>query len=35
MVKVIELDRTGRIKLSRKDAIGKSPSVEGTKPWIV
>ncbi|WGL58565.1 polyribonucleotide nucleotidyltransferase [Pigmentibacter sp. JX0631] len=35
MVKVIELDRTGRIKLSRKDAIGKTPSVEGTKPWIV
>lgn len=35
MVKVIELDRTGRIKLSRKDAIGKSPSNEGTKPWIV
>ncbi len=26
MVKVIELDRTGRIKLSRKDAIGKSPT---------
>ncbi len=35
MVKVIELDRTGRIKLSRKDAIGKTPSLEGTKPWIV
>lgn len=28
MVKVIELDRTGRIKLSRKDAIGKAPSNE-------
>jgi len=26
MVKVIEVDRTGRIKLSRKDAIGKQPS---------
>ncbi len=26
MVKVIELDRTGRIKLSRKDAIGKTPT---------
>jgi polyribonucleotide nucleotidyltransferase len=26
MVKVIELDRTGRIKLSRKDALGKQPS---------
>jgi polyribonucleotide nucleotidyltransferase len=26
MVKVIELDRTGRIKLSRKDAIGKEPT---------
>jgi polyribonucleotide nucleotidyltransferase len=26
MVKVIEIDRTGRIKLSRKDAIGKQPS---------
>jgi len=28
LVKVIELDRTGRIKLSRKDALGKSPTVE-------
>jgi polyribonucleotide nucleotidyltransferase len=26
MVKVVEVDRTGRIKLSRKDAIGKQPS---------
>ncbi|MBX9702950.1 MAG: S1 RNA-binding domain-containing protein, partial [Silvanigrellaceae bacterium] len=26
MVKVIELDRSGRIKLSRKEAIGKSPA---------
>jgi polyribonucleotide nucleotidyltransferase len=25
LVKVIEIDRTGRIKLSRKDAIGKTP----------
>jgi len=32
LVKVIELDRTGRIKLSRKDAIGKSPSTD-IKPW--
>jgi polyribonucleotide nucleotidyltransferase len=29
MVKVIEVDRTGRIKLSRKDAIGKTPSHKG------
>jgi polyribonucleotide nucleotidyltransferase len=35
MVKVIELDRTGRIKLSRKDAIGKTPSNEGTRPWVL
>jgi polyribonucleotide nucleotidyltransferase len=35
MVKVIELDRTGRIKLSRKDAIGKAPSNEGTRPWVL
>ncbi len=26
LVKIIELDRTGRIKLSRKDAIGKAPT---------
>jgi len=26
LVKIIELDRTGRIKLSRKDAIGKTPT---------
>jgi polyribonucleotide nucleotidyltransferase len=29
MVKVIEVDRTGRIKLSRKDAVGKTPSHKG------
>lgn len=34
LVKVIELDRTGRIKLSRKDAVGKVPSNE-TKAWVI
>lgn len=34
LVKVIELDRTGRIKLSRKDAVGKVPSSD-TKPWVI
>ena len=34
LVKVIELDRMGRIKLSRKDAIGKSPTTE-TKAWVL
>jgi polyribonucleotide nucleotidyltransferase len=37
LVKVIELDRTGRIKLSRKDAIGASPkggAVSSLKEWL-
>lgn len=34
LVKVIELDRTGKIKLSRKDAIGKAPTSD-TRAWIV
>ncbi|NBO39505.1 polyribonucleotide nucleotidyltransferase [bacterium] len=32
MVKVIEIDRTGRIKLSRKDAVGKEP-IDIMKTW--
>ena len=32
MVKVIEIDRTGRIKLSRKDAVGKEP-IDIMKMW--
>ena len=32
LVRVIELDRTGRIKLSRKDAIGATP-VESMRDW--
>ena len=34
LVKVIELDRSGKIKLSRKDAIGKSPTSD-TRAWVV
>lgn len=34
LVKVIELDRSGKIKLSRKDAIGKNPTSE-TRAWTV
>ncbi len=34
LVKVIELDRGGKIKLSRKDAIGKSPTSD-TRAWVV
>ena len=34
LVKVIELDRSGKIKLSRKDAIGKTPTSD-TRAWVV
>ncbi len=34
LVKVIELDRSGKIKLSRKDAIGKNPTSD-TRAWVV
>ena len=33
LVKVIELDRFGRIKLSRKDAFGLNPK-DPTRPWL-
>jgi polyribonucleotide nucleotidyltransferase len=33
LVKVTEIDRTGRIKLSRKDAIGVQPA-EAIKAWV-
>jgi len=34
LVKVIEVDRSGKLKLSRKDAIGKSPTSD-TRAWVV